>query len=423
MVIIVLTRARRIETCIQRYRKKRNLDETRSKILTRYLMLGGVEASTTKAFTGGLDQETLHNATADEIAAIQATDYIRSGSKMEKYYDPTEPGKWIIDFEGVAKGFLSVFFIIVDHSLIFISSHTVPKRFPLNNQAEIKQICMVVRNFLNYVLHHGVCPEYTQDVLAARKVCDVAEKELWAIKQIHNLLPGEFNIATSCAYGGHYQGNYFRPEWAADDPDFEDVHPVYEVAEAERAFRTAVALSGTEEMFLDLMKADPAIVKTETKCRFLTYLTSISPEIITDFEHLDYEVDSINRASIQTIEDYSKLQNASRPGQPLVLKPLGTVNFKSWEGPGLDEEDMTDDELAAPLTHATGPIIESFWVEDAILSHFFLGMKLELRVHELSIGIKFFDRVLGIYCSFFVALLNERVIESWKEPSKFNQAN
>jgi hypothetical protein len=104
--MVELTRVRRIETCIQRYRKKRNLDETRSKILTRYFMLGGVEASTTKAFTGGLDQETLDNATADEIAAIQATDYIRSGSKNEKYYDPTEPGKWVIDFEGVAKGFL-----------------------------------------------------------------------------------------------------------------------------------------------------------------------------------------------------------------------------------------------------------------------------------------------------------------------------
>jgi hypothetical protein len=135
---------------------------------------------------------------------------------------------------------------------------------------------------------------------------------------------------------------------------------------------------------------------------------------------IDYEVDSIDRASIETIEDYSKLQNTARPGQTLVLKALGTVKLKSWEGPGLDEEDMTDDERAAPPTSITEPIIESFWVEDSILSHFFVGMKLELQVHELSVGIKFFDRVLGIYCSFFVALLNEKVIEAWKEPSKFD---
>jgi hypothetical protein len=69
-------------------------------------MLGGVESSTTKAFTGGLDKETLETATAEEIAAIQATDHIRTGGKNAKYYDPAEPGKWVVDFEGVAKGFL-----------------------------------------------------------------------------------------------------------------------------------------------------------------------------------------------------------------------------------------------------------------------------------------------------------------------------
>jgi hypothetical protein len=69
-------------------------------------MLGGVESSSTKAFTGGLDEETLDTATADEIAAIQATDHIRAGAKNFKYYDPISPDNWAVDFEGVAKGFL-----------------------------------------------------------------------------------------------------------------------------------------------------------------------------------------------------------------------------------------------------------------------------------------------------------------------------
>lgn len=51
-----------------------------------------------------LDKETLENSTAREIAAIQASDFIRLGSK--KYYDPTEADKWVVDWEGVAKGFL-----------------------------------------------------------------------------------------------------------------------------------------------------------------------------------------------------------------------------------------------------------------------------------------------------------------------------
>ena len=69
-------------------------------------MLGGVEAATSKSFTGGLDKETVDNSTAEEIAAIQATDFIRTGSMNAKYYDPLKPEDWVVDFEGVAKGFL-----------------------------------------------------------------------------------------------------------------------------------------------------------------------------------------------------------------------------------------------------------------------------------------------------------------------------
>jgi Argonaute siRNA chaperone (ARC) complex subunit Arb1 len=95
-----------MQTCIQRYRARRKLDSTKANVFNKYLILGGIE-STNKAFTGGaLDAETLQSATAEEIAAIQATDFIRPGSK--KYYDPTESDKWVVDWEGVAKGFLRV---------------------------------------------------------------------------------------------------------------------------------------------------------------------------------------------------------------------------------------------------------------------------------------------------------------------------
>jgi hypothetical protein len=68
-------------------------------------MLGGIE-STTKAFTGGLDKEALDNSTTDEIRAISAKDYVSFGNK--KYYDPNESEHWVVDFEGVASGFLFV---------------------------------------------------------------------------------------------------------------------------------------------------------------------------------------------------------------------------------------------------------------------------------------------------------------------------
>jgi Argonaute siRNA chaperone (ARC) complex subunit Arb1 len=66
-------------------------------------MLGGVDSSA-KMFTGGLDKETLENSTTAEIAAIQATDFVQTGTKSAKFYDGSE--NWVVDFEGVAKGFL-----------------------------------------------------------------------------------------------------------------------------------------------------------------------------------------------------------------------------------------------------------------------------------------------------------------------------
>lgn len=96
----------RIQTCIQRYRARRKLDALKANIFTKYLVLGGIEA-TGKAFTGGiLDEETLEQCTAEEIAALQATDFVRSGTTNAKYYDPAKPDGWVVDFEGIAKGFL-----------------------------------------------------------------------------------------------------------------------------------------------------------------------------------------------------------------------------------------------------------------------------------------------------------------------------
>jgi hypothetical protein len=97
---------RRIQTCIQRYRHRRKLDEARALIITKYFMLGGIEAASTKSFTGGLDKDTIDNSTAEEIAAIQATDFVRAGDQNAKYFDPLKPEGWVVDFEGVVKGFL-----------------------------------------------------------------------------------------------------------------------------------------------------------------------------------------------------------------------------------------------------------------------------------------------------------------------------
>lgn len=130
-----------------------------------------------------------------------------------------------------------------------------------------------------------------------------------------------------------------------------------------------------------------------------------------------FEVIGIERASIQTIEEYGKILN--HKGESGIIKALGVLHVKPWDGPGIDEEDMTDDEGDDEEHHAD---VESFWLEDFILQQVFVGLKLEVVASELSIGIKFFDQILGLYCSFYTTLHNEKVIEMWKEPSKQHHA-
>ena len=96
-----MTFNRRIETCIQRYRAKRKFDSHRKDIFDKYLSLGGVDTGP-KMFSGGVDQSTLSDLNAGEIATLTATDSIG----REKDMSGKEGSAWAVDFEAVAKCFL-----------------------------------------------------------------------------------------------------------------------------------------------------------------------------------------------------------------------------------------------------------------------------------------------------------------------------
>lgn len=57
------------------------------------------------------------------------------------------------------------------------------------------------------------------------------------------------------------------------------------------------------------------------------------------------------------------------------------------------------------------------WLEDDILKLLFVGMKMEMTLHELNIGVTYFDTMGGPYCSFYMSLENEKMVD-WKEPGK-----
>lgn len=384
----------RMQSCIQKYRARRNLDSVRNNILTKYFMLGGIEASTTKAFTGGLDKATIEESTAEEIRAIKATDYVSTGNK--KYYDPLDTEGWVVDFEGVAKGFLCVLPHYLRSSLINISGHRIPTQFATDREEDIKLYAAVIRNFLNYVLAHAVCPEYNDDVMAAREICNKAETELTAVKRLGYAFPGDFNVAASTLYGGRYENRHISTQAWEDDIGGDAVVSMLgglSVANAERIFKTAIAFDGGEKMFAKVMAEDVKIINTESRC---------------------FEVVEIQRTSEESLRQYASVKNAV--GEAGAIKALGVMVVKPWEGPGVYEEDFTDDE-ADTVVHASGEKLERFWVEDETLKDVFIGLKMEVIVNELDIGIKFFDGIEGLYCSFHAYLPNEKM-NSWKEPGK-----
>jgi hypothetical protein len=275
------------------------------------------------------------------------------------------------------------------------SSHYIPKKFTIQDEKQLQGYAAVIRNFLNYVLLHAVCPEYTEDVMAARKICDLAEKELWAIEKLGRKLPGEFNVAASTIYGGHWKPNddIQSCTWDAGDP-FEGITGITRglgMADAERIFKTSVCLVSTDdELFDEVCKPNVCIVKSEYKA---------------------YEVVAIERAGVELSAQYKSVKDAH--GIAGTIKPLGVIRFKPWEGARIQETEQIDEGRVKMGNGDSN--IDSFWLEDEILELCFIGLKMEVVVHELNFGFKFFDTITGIYCSFYTYLHNEKMAH-WKEP-------
>jgi len=216
-------------------------------------------------------------------------------------------------------------------------------------------------------------------------------------------LPGDFNIAASSLYGGRYKDTYVDIDDDASDDWGVVLNPGFAIPKAEHIFKTAIAIVGTDELFAKVMGADVERVNTERMC---------------------FEVIQIRRSISKCIEEYAQAKDES--GNPGAMKPLGLLVVKRWEGPGFEKEDLTEDEdeskvkgkgVADELTD-----ISIFWLENESLKHCFEGMKLDVTVHELNVGIKYFDAIDGVYCSFFEYLPNEKMT-GWKEPGMLQHSH
>lgn len=278
----------------------------------------------------------------------------------------------------------------------------MPVHFDLERPERIHHCVNIVRNFLNYVLYHNVCPEYSDQIYAARAVCDLAEKELGCIADVSVLLPGDFNMACSTLYGGHYKGLY------GGDQDW--------------ASNIKVTLGMSDTRAAQVIEAAFTAYGAEDEVELIKDAKNLH---LTMAEEMSVEVTEIVLANGKTRSPYENKLEGS-------FKTLGKLYVKRWINPYAAPEDITDDENDGKGHQDERTRINKedesryeIWVEDEILQRCFVGMKMDVSLRQLTVrsgkdSSKAYvhtciDAVYGVYCSFYTNLANEMMI-GWKKP-------
>ena len=351
-------------------------------IFHKYLKYGSVTVSP-NVNQGRHSKGDLEGLDKDQIIEAMA----QTSISAEKDDIGTDTSSWAVDFEGVMKGFLS---------------RRAPYYFGFEVRKQVDTVTRVLSNFMNYLLHHDVCPEYATDVLAARNVCNTASAELWACAEAQRWLPGDFNIACSTLFDGSYSGMYDGlTSWMPKDSDYRGfVGMTDDIAREVQKF--AIAGAATEEVYQAWYG-----MAMENSIRVIDVRRAVGFEII-----------AIDQVDSDTKHFYKE--------QSTEYRPVGKIRAKPWTNPDAPPEDLTAEEKellrekndAREASSSKSDEMEStyeFFIEEVILQHLFIGMKLEATIRKLNCGVWFFDEFLHAFCSFDTYLCNEMMV-GWKEP-------
>jgi hypothetical protein len=268
--------------------------------------------------------------------------------------------------------------------------------------ADVDLQCRIMINFYNYLMVHSVCPEYTDQIMAARRVCERAKYELLTIATFQEQNRG-FSLACSVLFGGHYAQSHGNNDW--DDTDTaKDSLPV---EKARIIVLTAIGAMGSDEMFEAIFPQEEEPTIEISKLKY------------TKQETVDLEVISIEQPSTKT-ESFYEAENKMQ--SKVTLKPIGHLICKPWNkdiGP-------TYYDLPECATFHPPPSQDTyaFWLEGETLEYAFEGMKFSASIRYLTTegrdGVWVLDAVSKVYCSFYTWILNELLEKPYKEPRELS---
>ncbi|KAL8349204.1 hypothetical protein RB601_001989 [Gaeumannomyces tritici] len=380
----------RIEESIRRFRGRRRLDSTRTYMFNRYLNLGGIDTSQ-RQFQGfcGVTPNEDDPLTTQEQRLVASNDVIHRRGDDSRYYDPEDEGGWEVDFTGVVSSFLS---------------RTLPHDVA-GDPEYITQGIDLILNWLNYLTHHGVCPEHADDLARARQVCLDAKKELPGIGAALAAGMGQFNYACRAVFN-------LLADQASPWVDRISLDPAVDAA----GISWPLVFCATVAMLNPFGADDEARTDMARWASVDPSLAALAAAVTgVDVREQTVEVVEVRAPDNETRLIFGSLRGvhgcatgADAHRAPAVVVVCPAVIEDGWAG-----EDGEDDADGAPP-----PLEEFIFDHDQVASRLRPGMKMRLEtaeVHHPRFRLKFVTQLIDIVPSFYYFLPQELMV-GFKEP-------
>ncbi|POS78713.1 hypothetical protein DHEL01_v202897 [Diaporthe helianthi] len=350
----------RIEECIQRYMSRRRLTNERRTLFTKYLALGGVDTDQ-RQFTGTAkhvkDMKEDDEYDADNFREVTANEGLsRDWEEMGKYYNPHYPEHWDVDFAGVVAGFLGDW---------------LPRTWGLSVH-DNKLAADTILNFLRYIQHHDVCPEYADNLFQARKICELSCTEIPRVGEVSRAMPGDFNLAcqvlfcsarnaSSVSLGSTDSKNLPNDmaTWDVETNCWDTGISAPKDFDAERIFKATISVH------------EPGLIS-----RVLQH-TCDPIRVVNTYEDA-FDVKDIIPPSDSITDIYNGIK--SKAGKTRTIKPVGRAVLI----PSIIEDGWDNHPTMAEGRSDEGKPV-SLYLEDTILANLKEGMKLRLTISQLNI--------------------------------------
>lgn len=282
---------------------------------------------------------------------------MHSGSAADDKYYYGNGEHWTVDFTGVLAGFFST-------SLVVTTGGSLEK---------METAAALAENFLKYVLHHDVCPEYEDDVKQAIRLCADAREQWPLLDELQHSLPGAFHLAAI---------ELFSPPSPEDWTCSSLRLPA--VLDAKTVFFSVCALLGEAEVLKAAQQGRLGVAREYT-CAL--------------------EVVHVQQPRDDVAERFSRLEVAD---SKLCTGPIDKAFFK----PTTIEDGWENPVVPLPFGEAGGAWL---YFEQRLLARMRSGIKMALTIVELDAGIRFVKAVANVVPTFYT-FLPQLLMKHYKQP-------